>query len=75
MYCSDPPRAVQTVGEMNRPLHCTPVYSELIREVNAVEGSGKVTAYYIDQRVFRIRHGIISADNSSKTAQIRIKSA
>lgn len=46
MYCSDQPRAVQTAEEMNRTLHITPVYSELIREVNAGEGNGKPIDWY-----------------------------
>lgn len=46
MYCSDQPRAVQTAEEMNRSLGITPVYSELIREVNAGEGNGKPRDWY-----------------------------
>ena len=46
MYCSDQPRAVQTAEEMNRLLNITPVYSKLIREVNAGEGNGKPSDWY-----------------------------
>ena len=46
MYCSDQPRAVQTAEEMNRSLGITPVYSKLIREVNAGEGNGKPRDWY-----------------------------
>ncbi len=48
MYCSDQPRAVQTAEEMNKSLNCTPVYSELIREVNAGEGNGKPRDWYYE---------------------------
>ena len=37
MYCSDQPRALQTAEEMNKSLHLTPVYSELIREASPPE--------------------------------------
>lgn len=46
MYCSDLARAVQTAEEINKSLHITPVYSELIREVNAGEGNGKPRDWY-----------------------------
>ena len=46
MYCSDQPRAVQTAEEMNRSLHITPVYSEVIREVNAGKGNGMTRDWY-----------------------------
>ena len=41
MYCSDLDRAAQTAEEINRSLPLTPVFSEIIREVNAGEGNGK----------------------------------
>ena len=46
MYCSDLARAVQTAEEINRTLHITPVYSRVIREVNAGEGNGKPRDWY-----------------------------
>lgn len=46
MYCSDLARAVQTAEEINRSLHITPVYSDVIREVNAGEGNGKPRDWY-----------------------------
>ena len=46
MYCSDLDRAVQTAYEINKTLHLTPVFSEIIREVNAGEGNGKPWDWY-----------------------------
>lgn len=46
MYCSDLARAAQTAEEINKTLHLTPVYSELIREVNAGAGNGKPWDWY-----------------------------
>lgn len=50
MYCSDLARAVQTAEEMNKSLHITPVYSEVIREVNAGEGNGKPRDWYREHK-------------------------
>ena len=54
MYCSDQPRAVQTAEEMNKSLYIKPVYSELIREVNAGEGNGKPRDWYCEHEAPKI---------------------
>ena len=50
MYCSDLARAVQTAEEMNKSLHITPVYSDVLREVNAGEGSGKPREWFHEHK-------------------------
>lgn len=51
MYCSDLARAVQTAEEINKSLHITPVYSDLIREVNAGEGNGKPWEWFRENKI------------------------
>ena len=51
MYCSDLTRAAQTADEMNKTLHITPKFSELIREVNAGEGNGKPWDWYDEHKI------------------------
>lgn len=51
MYCSDLTRAAQTADEMNKMLHITPKFSELIREVNAGEGNGKPWDWYDEHKI------------------------
>ena len=53
MYCSDLTRTVQTAEEINRSLHLTPVFSDLIREVNAGEGNGKPWDWYDAHKIPR----------------------
>ena len=51
MYCSDLIRAAQTAEEINKTLHITPKFSELIREVNAGEGNGKPWDWYDEHKI------------------------
>ena len=46
MYASDLKRASQTAEEIGKVLGLTPVYNELIREVNAGAGNGKPWDWY-----------------------------
>ena len=50
MYCSTLARAVQTAEEINKSLHITPVFSDMIREVNAGEGNGKPRDWYREHK-------------------------
>ncbi len=51
MYCSDLDRAVQTAEEMNKTLHVIPVFSDVIREVNAGAGNGKPWDWYNEHKI------------------------
>ncbi len=50
MYCSDLARAIQTAEEINRSLHLTPVFTDVIREVNAGEGNGRPADWYREHK-------------------------
>ena len=57
MYCSDLQRAVMTAEGINETLGLVPEFRQVIREVNAGEGNGKLYSWFVENKLPRTKDG------------------